>query len=203
MEVHAMRIARTSLALLSALALSSTLLVAQGTGTSGTHTIADRFTFVAPNAPESTVDPDRLHVGIHRWSTDEERDRLFQLLSEKGADRVLHEFRATGSVGHIRWPGGLEYSLRYAYRTPRPDGGHDVMLIADRPIWVWWDQSAKVSTEPFTYTAVQIRLNKGGTGEGRMAGPDGVAAHKSAGIELRNYDQLTARLTDVREDRQS
>ena len=198
-----MRLTRTSLALLSALVLSSSVVVAQGIGTSGTHTVADRFSFLAANAPDSTVDPDRLHVAIHRWSTNEERDRLFNVITEKGADEVLQEFRATGSVGHIRWPGGLEYSLRYAYRTPRPDGGYDVMLIADRPIWVWWDQTAKVSTEPFTYTAVQIRLNKAGTGDGRMAGPDGVAAHKAAGIELKNYEQLTARLTDVRQDRQS
>jgi hypothetical protein len=203
MEVHAMDVVRTSLALLSALVLSSTALIAQGTSTSGTHTIVDRFTFEAPKAPDSTVDPDRLHVGINRWSTDEERDRLFQVINEKGADQVLQEFRATGSVGHIRWPGGLEYSLRYAYRTPRPDGGYDVMLIADRPLWVWWDQSARVSTEPFIYTAVQIRLTKGGTGEGRMAGPDGVAAHKAAGIELRNYDQRTARMTDGRQERES
>ena len=49
-----MRITRTSLALLSALVLSSTTLVAQGTGTSGAPTIVDRFTFVAPSAPDST-----------------------------------------------------------------------------------------------------------------------------------------------------
>ena len=198
-----MHVVRTSLALLSALVLSSTALMAQGISTSGTHTIVDRFTFEAPKAPDSPVDPDRLHVGISRWSTDEERDTLFQAITEKGAAQVLQEFRATGNVGHIRWPGGLEYSLRYAYRTTRPDGGYDVMLIADRPIWIWWEESAKVSTEPFTYTAVQIRLNKGGTGEGRMAGPDGVAAHKAAGIELRNFDQLTARMTDVRQERES
>ena len=198
-----MRIVRISLALLSALVLSSATLIAQGTGITGTNTIVDRFSFVTPTAPESTVDPARLQVGIGRWSTDEERDTLFSVVTANGADGVLREFRSTGAVGYIRWPGGLEYSLRYAYRTPRPDGGYDVLLIADRPIWAWWDQSEKVSTEPFSYTAVQIRLNKAGTGEGRIAGPDGVAAHKASGIELKNYDQLTARLTDVRQERQS
>lgn len=208
---------RLSLALLTALALSSTALVyaqsaagagGQATtpstpdkvaGTTGTME-PERFTFTLPNAPDGAVDPDRMHVVINRWSTTEERDRLFKTLQDQGADNVLREFRATGAIGYIRWPGGLEYSLRYAHRAPRPDGGSDIVLMTDRPIWVWWDQTEKVSTEPFAYSAVQIRLTKAGTGEGRLAGPSGVTADKAAGVMLSNYDALASRLTDVRRE---
>jgi hypothetical protein len=212
MEVHAMRtITRISLTLLSALALSSSAVVsaqatgspasgAQATGTSGTLA-ADRFTFTLPKAPDSLVDPDRMHVVVNRWSTNEERDRLFGIVSEQGSEHVLREFRATGAIGYLRWPGGLEYSLRYAHRAPRPDGGSDIVLIVDRPVWIWWDESApKVSTERFAYTAVQMRLDKAGTGDGRLADPSAVAADKAAGIIVNDYDQLASRLTDVRRD---
>ena len=43
-------------------------------------------------------------------------------------------------------------------------------------------------------------LNKAGIGEGRLAGPSGVAAETATGIELRNYDQLASRLMDVRRE---
>lgn len=208
---------RISLALLTALALSSTALVYAQAGAGGKSQTApgsttdkvagttgtvqpERFSFTLPKAPDSVVDPDRMHVVINRWSSTEERDRLFKMVQDAGAENLLREFRATGAIGYIRWPGGLEYSLRYAHRTPRPDGGSDIVLVTDRPIWLWWDDTEKVSTERFAYSAVQIRLTKAGTGEGRLAGPAGVTADKAAGVMLSNYDALASRLTDVRRE---
>src|SRR5918993_5493193 len=100
---------------------------------------AEHFTFNPPQAPLGPVDPAKLRLFIHRWSTDAERDTLVQGANERGVERLLESLGDSGTLGYLRWPGGLEYSVRYARRTPRADGGQDLLLVVDRPVWVWWN----------------------------------------------------------------
>ena len=79
--------------------------------------IAGRFTFVAPKAPKSLVDGDRLLLSLNRWSTDAERDNVFRGVTEHGANTVLDALREVGNIGYLRWPGGT--GVRRSLRTPR------------------------------------------------------------------------------------
>ena len=184
---------RLALALLAALAWS---LPAPAAG----EEPVERFTFTVPNAPESTVDGDRFTLTLHRWSTDAERDRLLTVAEEQGTANVLDAFRGTGAVGYLRWPGGLEYTVRYARRTERPDRGSDVVLVVERPLWVWWDAPAKsgaAAEADARFTVVQIRLNADGTGEGRIAAGASIASDRQHGVIVRDYESRPAMLTDV------
>src|SRR5688572_6710652 len=132
------------------------------------NTVVERFSFARPPAPESTVDPkDRLMLDIDRWSTDAERDAVVRGLVEDGEQHVLDALRDAGRIGTLHWPGGLEYTLRYARTQPRADGGRDIVLILDRPLWVWWD--TKIGSSGYPYTVVQLRVGKDGRGEGRVS----------------------------------
>lgn len=158
---------------------------------------ADRFTFVRPPAPESTVDPkDRLSLDIERWSTDAERDRMVAAIAQNGLEKLLDAFRETPDVGRLRWPGGLQYNVRYAHRIARPDGGSDIVLVVDRPLWLWWESQPPSTSYP--YTVLQLRLDTDGRGEGRASFGVAVSSDKALGVALSDFAKAPAVLTDLR-----
>jgi hypothetical protein len=161
---------------------------------------ADRFTFARPPAPESTVDPKsgRLSVDIDRWSTATDRDSLVKAIGENGREKLLDSFREVGRIGTLYWPGGLEYAVRYAWRSQRADGGAEVVLVVDRPLWIWWDSFAPSATYP--YTVVQMRLGKDGSGEGRVSLGVPVDSDKTLGVALAAFAKAPALLADVRRE---
>lgn len=160
----------------------------------------DRYTFTRPAAPESTVDPKtgRLSVDIDRWSTGTEREQVIAAIKENGPEKLLDGLREVGRIGTIYWPGGLEYPVRYAWRETRGDGGADLVLVIDRPLWIWWDSSAP--STPYQYTVLQMRLGKDGTGEGRVSMGVPVAGDTALGVVLSDYAKAPALLADVRRE---
>jgi hypothetical protein len=164
--------------------------------------VVDRFTFARPPAPESTVDPKgRLSVAIDRWSTDTERDRLVADLAQNGPDKLLDALRDAPNAGTMYWPGGTLYSVRYARRITRPDGGIDAVFVVDRPLWMWWE--SKPASMPYPYSVVQVRLGKDGAGEGRVSHGVPVSSDKALGVVLSDYAKAPAVLTDVRHEHQT
>ena len=197
---------RASRALLAALALLATAGAATVTaqqraaGAAATTTPVERFTFTAPDAPTGLVDPKALTLTILRWSTDAERDRLAQGVTERGAERMLEALSDSSTVGYLRWPGGLEYSVRYERRTPRPDGGQDLLLVVDRPIWVWWNTALAANATKHPFEVIQVRFDKSGKCEGRVADPSAISVDKSVGVAIANLDARPVLMTDVRRD---
>ena len=105
------------------------------------------------------------------------------------------------AVGWVKWPGGTDYTLRYARAVPRPDGGQDLVLIADRRMWTWWlPGSASSETDPFT--VIQVRLNGQSVGEGRLSLGGTIAASKEMGVMLKDYAGQPALLADVRREKE-
>ena len=155
----------------------------------------DVYSFVVANAPQDAFDV-RKRVRFMRWSTDAERQRLMAALEEPA--KVLSALPYTDVVGYLQWPGGLEYNVRYARRTARPDGGADIVMLVERPLWLWWDPAAKWAADQ-QFTVVQIRINKNGTGDGRIATGHGFARDSASGLVI--SDTTTpALLTDVRRE---
>jgi len=184
----------------ASIALALLMVLGAVTLTSADQTAADRFTFARPPAPASTVDPqDRLSVVVDRWSSDQERDRLLGVIGESGQARLLDAFWNVGRVSTMNWPGGLEYAVRYARRSARPDGGTDVVLVVERPLWMWWD--AKIGSTDYPFTVVQLRLDKEGKGEGRVSFGVPIGSDKAIGVVLSDYAKAPAVLTDVRRER--
>jgi hypothetical protein len=160
----------------------------------------DRFTFARPPAPESTVDQvdqaGRMSIDITRWSTDAERDRVVATITSDGPERVLNALRDAPRLGTLHWPGGVEYGVHYARRTTRADGGTDVVLLIDRPLWLWWESNPPSTTYPFTL--VQMRLGKDGRGEGHVSLGASVSSDPEAGVVLSDYAAARVAFTGVR-----
>jgi len=153
---------------------------------------------VSPGGVRSAAVASQVEITIDRWSTTGETDRLMAVLNDKGPDQLLSALRDVKSVGTIRTPGNLAYDLRFAQVEPGEDGGVRVFLATDRPISFWEAVNRpRVSDYPFTF--IELRLNKDGDGEGKLALATRIVAKKDGkAIELENYDGQPIALNEVR-----
>jgi len=159
--------------------------------------IVSEYSFVVANAPKETFSSDgRLRVRFMRWSTDEERRQLMAAADERS--KLLSALPYVPVAGYLQWPGGLEHSIRYARQTPRPDGGSDIVIVIERPLWLWWDPTAKWAADQ-QFTVVQLRISKDGTGEGRIATGDGFKRDNESGLVISDTTK-PALLVDVRRE---
>ena len=164
--------------------------------------VAERFTFAAAGAPKSGLEEDRLPLVINRWSTDAERDQVFAALTARDTQALAQALRSSPFLGYLRWPGGLEYTVRYARRTSRSGGGEDVTLIVDRPIWVWWKPDASLHTSDSQYSVVHLRFDAKGA-EGKLVALDAAMPDKQAGVLAADYAKPPVLITDVRRESRS
>lgn len=181
------------------IALLSTAVILAGTAVLSAETARSvgAYSFVVANAPKDAFSPDaRMRVRLMRWSTDAERQQLVAALDEPST--LLSALPYVDVVGYLQWPGGLEHSVRYARQTARPDGGTDIVMVVERPLWLWWDPNAKWAADQ-QFTVVHLRVNKDGRGEGRIATGNGFTRDTTSGIVI--SDTTTpALLTDVRRE---
>jgi hypothetical protein len=158
--------------------------------------VVDRFTFAVANADKSgPTAKDRMELVIYQWSNDADRDRIFAAF-EEGPEKLTNAVWDSRMVGYMHWPGNLQYTIRYAYKTTRPDG-EDIVLATERPISLFWDDKAK--PELHGYNVIQLRLDKSGHGEGKLGTK--LSPNKSTKtFVLDNYAAQPPLLTDVRRE---
>jgi hypothetical protein len=159
------------------------------------HGIA-QYSFVVANAPKDASGNARMRVRVMRWSTDEERRQVLAALDEPA--KLLSTLPYVEVAGYLQWPGGLEHSVRYARQTARADGSADIVMIVERPLWLWWDPAATWAADQ-QFSVVQIRIKKDGTGEGRIATGTGFKRDPDSGIVISDASK-PALLTDVRRE---
>jgi len=171
------------------------LATAPGIRAQQAHRMADRYTFKAGQ------EANPLELVIDRWSTDAERDSVFQA-AQKDPAKTMDALKEPGLVGWIHLPGGLDHTIRYARRVTRPDGSVDIVALAEGAVWIWWTpegNAAGTATNKYPFTAIQLHLPKNGTGEGKLSVTT-VAADKDAGVVIGDYAQQRALLTEVKRD---
>ena len=161
------------------IALLSVAAAAQTMGT------PERYTATAINTNNESMGT--IDITVNRWSTDKQRDTLVSTLLQKGADKLLDVLQDQPSVGHFGAPGQLSWDLRFARRTPLPDGGERVILVTDRPIG-FWEATREPRSFDYPFTVIELRLNGDGEGEGKMSLATKVIHDKEHDtITLENY----------------
>ena len=146
-------------------------------------------------------------ITIDRWSTAQEREQLITTMLEKGPDALLKALQKVPVKGRFRIPGTqgpdphqlrLGHDLRYAWQTALPEGGRRIVIITDRYIGM---QEARTQprTIDYPFTLFEIRVNKDGEGEGKMAVATKITFDKKANqVELENYSSEPVRLNNVK-----
>jgi hypothetical protein len=155
-------------------------------------------TFMAFAAALGTGQTAIIHIDIHRWSTDEERERLLTTLQEFGPDKLLDALeKVRPPVGAIRTATSLSYDLYYARNSPSPDGGRRVILATNRPVSFRELRSSSRRLQ-YQFTLIEIHIDKDGKGEGKLVPAARVSWDKEAKkIEIENYNALPVDLLNV------
>ncbi|RPH63109.1 MAG: hypothetical protein EHM89_04525 [Acidobacteria bacterium] len=145
-------------------------------------------------------------IRVNQWSTEEERERLITTMLEKGQDALLRELTRTPVKGRFRIPGiqgpdphqlRLGHDLHYAWQTPLPDGGRRIVIATDRYIG-FREAANQPRTTDYPFTLIEIRVNKEGKGEGKMAVATKITFDKKKQqIELENYSTEPVRLNNL------
>ena len=105
------------------------------------------------------------------------------------------------TVGYV-WTNDITgYSVKYAFRTPTPDGGERIILATDRRLGghipAWTPVGGAVTDDEFT--VIEIRLDPKGSGEGRTSLTAKVAVDKDAAtVALENYAATPVILKNVK-----
>ena len=150
---------------------------------------------IDPNRPGLTANVD---IQINRWTSEAEREQLTTILLERGAAKMLDALKAAPRAGSFRTTGTIGFDLRYARRTELPDGGQRIELLTDRPIGTVEAAEQGRSLE-YPFTAMDIRLNAKGEGDGKLWLATRIAADKGTKvIVMENYNIAPIQLTAVR-----
>jgi hypothetical protein len=145
-------------------------------------------------------------ITVNSWSTEAERERLITTMLEKGSDALLRELQKAPVKGRFRIPAArppdphhlaLGLDLHYAWQTPLPEGGRRIVLATDRYIGFQEARNQPRSID-YPFTLMEIRVNKDGKGEGKMAVATKISFDKKKKqIELENYSSEPVRLNSL------
>jgi hypothetical protein len=148
-----------------------------------------------------------IDIRIDSWSSPEERQHLVSTMIEKNADALLRELQKAKVHGRFRIPGlmgpdphqlRLGHDIRYAWQTALPEGGRRIVLATDRYI-DFREARNQPRTIDYPFTLMEIRVNKAGEGEGKLAVATKITFNKKTNtMELENYASEPVRLNNVR-----
>ena len=148
-----------------------------------------------------------VEIDIDRWSTAAERENLITTMVEKKENELLKALQKMPSHGRFSIPGlvgpdphqlRLGNPLRYAWQTPQPDGGRRIVIATDR--YIGFNEARnQPRTIDYPFTLFEIRVDKAGEGQGKMAVATKISFDKKKNaIELENYSSEPVRLNNVK-----
>jgi hypothetical protein len=192
-----------------AVSLGTAVAAGSGAGQANAQAGAERLLLTAFAVNMSNIGPPGalvVDITIDRWSTADERTRLLTTMVEKGGDALLSALQKMPVHGRFSIPGltgpdphqlRLGHTLHYAWQTPQPDGGRRIIIATDRYIG-FQELQASARTLDYPFTLIEIRLNKNGEGEGKMAVGTMINFNRKTNtMELENYASEPVRLSKV------
>ena len=147
-----------------------------------------------------------VRIRINGWSTAAVRQRLITTMLEKGDDALLRELQKAPIVGRWNIPGfqgpdihqlRLGHDIHYAWQAPLPEGGKRIVLATDRYIG-FVEARDQPRTIDYPFTLMELRLDREGKGEGKMAVATKISFDKKKNtMELENYASEPVRLNNL------
>ena len=148
-----------------------------------------------------------IQITIDRWSNPSQRQHLITTFLEKKQDGLVRELEKQPELGRFNFPGymgpdpnntmRLGTDIRYAMNFPAEDGGRRIVIITPRVIG-FRETVNQPRTVDYPFTLFEMRFDKGGKGEGRMAYATQITFDKKKNaIELENYSSEPVRLNQL------
>ena len=132
-----------------------------------------------------------VRIDILRWSTDMERDAIFNAIST-GDTALPPVLQRAASVGYVWTSENAGYALKYAYHIASADGSERIILITDRTLGTFepqrWKLTGTATAVTYPFSVIELRVGKATPGEGKASIAAKVVADKEAKtIALENY----------------
>jgi hypothetical protein len=148
-----------------------------------------------------------IRINIDRWSNPSQRQHLITTFLEKKQEGLLRELEKQPEVGRFNFPGymgpdpnnvmRLGTDIRYAMNHPGEDGGRRIVIITPRVIG-FREAVNQPRTYDYPFTMFEMRFDKSGKGEGRMAYATQILFDKKKNVvELENYSSEPVRLQNL------
>ena len=148
-----------------------------------------------------------IRINVDRWSNESQRAHLITTFLEKKQDGLLRELEKQPEFGRFNFPGymgpdpnntmRLGTDIRYAMSFPGQDGGRRIVIITPRVIG-FREARNQPRTYDYPFTLFEMRFDKAGKGEGRMAYATQIRFDKKTNsIELENYSSEPVRLNNL------
>ena len=148
-----------------------------------------------------------IRINIDRWSSPQQRQHLITTFLEKKQEGLVRELEKQPEFGRFNFPGymgpdpnnvmRLGTDIRYAMSFPGEDGGRRIVIITPRVIG-FREAREQPRTTDYPFTLFEMRFDKSGKGEGRMAYATQITFDKKRNqIELENYSSEPVRLQNL------
>ena len=148
-----------------------------------------------------------IRINIDSWSNPSQREHLISTFLEKKQEGLLRELEKQPERGRFNFPGymgpdpnnifRLGTDIRYAMSFPGEDGGRRIVIITPRVIG-FQEARNQPRTYDYPFTLFEMRFDKSGKGEGRMAYATQIMFDKKKNqIELENYSSEPVRLQNL------
>jgi hypothetical protein len=148
-----------------------------------------------------------IRINIDRWSNEKQRELLITTFLEKKQQGLLRVLEDQPELGRFNFPGymgpdpnnimRLGTDIRYAMSFPGEDGGRRIVIITPRVIG-FREQVNQPRTFDYPFTLFEMRFDKSGKGEGRMAYGTQILFDKNKKqIVLENYSSEPVRLNNL------
>ena len=145
-----------------------------------------------------------LKIDVFRWSTDEERSVLLDLLKDNNDKALAEAIQKAPSLGTMWTNESLGYTIRYAYRDALASGSERVILVTDSRFGAWsgqlWKPLRAAGTADYPFSVIELRLT-GTSGEGKMSLTSKVATDETGKTNaLAAYDAAPVLLRPVKRE---
>ena len=156
---------------------------------------------VAPGANQT------IRIDINGWSSPAQRQHLIETFLAKKQEGLVRELEKQTELGRFNFPGymgpdpnsvmRLGTDIRYAMNFPDPDGGRRIVIITPRVIG-FREATNQPRTYDYPFSLFELRFDKSGKGEGRMAYATQLLFDKGKNtIEIENYSSEPVRLNNL------
>jgi hypothetical protein len=147
---------------------------------------------------------DTIEIAIERWTTDEEHQRLHDILVEREPEQLMAALqKIRPRVGFIRTSTSLGWDIQYAREKETPGGGRRIVFLTDRPM-SFYERSTRPRSAEYEFIFAEIRVGPDGKGEGKLV-PAAKVYYDSVArqVEIENYAIEPVRLTQVTVEKQT
>jgi|KBSSwiStaDraftv2_1062776.scaffolds.fasta_scaffold1131117_2 hypothetical protein len=180
-------------------------LLAASPGDGRAQAQAKHETFTAKTINMSVGAGQNVKIDVFRWSTEDERNALVSAVKGHNDKAVADALQKAASLGSIWTNENLGYSIRYAVSDTTTTGMERVVVLTDSQLGSWSGQSWKPiqasANVTYPFSLIELRVNRAGTGEGKMSLAGTVIADENAKtLTLGDYDAAPVLLRPVKRE---